>query len=655
MNYAEKRRFIKDPVWGEVEFFSWERELFDHPLVNRLHGVVQTSCTFKVYPSLKYSRFAHSVGALYTVTQLFVNIARNLRVNAQCASDPDDKKRCVEGSKQFGVETKLVEVHFQKVLKNDDQLEAMKDVLCCAFPVEREDALALAVVRIGALLHDLGHLPYSHLLENTMERFITFEGKDLKSLPKETARLHRELKGLADKFEKRHQNLGKFHEWLGYQFATMMANDQALAEDDQVRAFVRRSIYLARDVWSREMYDGKSKETDGHPPRNLTPILSSLLSGDIDADRIDFVKRDSYFSGLFKCSVDFSRLFDLYEAGENPSTDDYGEPTGWAARPSCRSASDASKLLIERFQLYKYAIAHHRVHLFDEMLERCLIELLRAGRLDELLGGIIGVLGLPTKRAETTIDRQAQDDLRGYLLHLDDAWVDTRVRAWNVTFGKAQPGLAGDQRCKRLFEGFLEKRDHFKSVFKWDRDFNAWWEPNFVKGPFKRCFQGWLARRKKEDKKFPDQTKQSPDVWREFQSKLQADILKACRGEIVKRLFARRYEFEKYLQEAAKLKAVIVGVTGKKVRGNMKSAEDARFFGLTSANEYLTAATLETMLFNVWFVMEDDEGKEQDLILGASLAWLERELLCGPMRKDGKTTMFEAVADDVWNEFKGKD
>jgi len=651
MSHAEKRRFIKDPVWGQVEFFSWERELFDHPLVNRLHGIVQNSCTFRVYPSLKYSRFAHSVGALYTVTQLFVNIARNLRINAQCASDAQEKKRYGRGKDQFCAEVGLIQRKFNAI-KDSRHLNKVTDVLCRAFPIDRKDALALAVVRIGALLHDLGHLPYSHLLENTMEAFIHFKDEDVKRMPKRTRALHGELRRLSSEFEKLHWKLGKFHEWLGYQFATMMANDEVLCQDRDVRRFLAVAIELARDVWSREIADEK-RNSAASPSRSSTPILSSLLSGDIDADRMDFVRRDSYFSGLFQCSVDFDRLFDLYEADDNPADDDDGQQVGWVARPSCRTASDAAKLLIERFQLYKYVVAHHRVHLFDEMLERCLIELMRKGRLDDLLDGIKGVLSLPDARASTTIDQEAQVKLRSYLLHLDDARVDTQVRAWNVSLGRNSPGLAVDGRCKRLFEGMLEKRGHFKSVFKWDRDFNAWWEPGFVEGPFNQCFEEWLKKKMQEDSSFPKRAEQDPHAWGAFASRLRSDILRACRGTIVKRLFERRYELEAALQAAARVKAVIVGVTGKKVRGDMKSAEDARFFGLTSANEYLTAATLETMVFNIWFVPEQDaEGEERALMLAQSVRWIEQELL-RKQAQPGARTAFEDLADKVWKTMKG--
>lgn len=630
MTYAEKRRFIKDPVWGEVEFFSWERELFDHPLVNRLHGIGQTSCTFKVYPSLKYSRFAHSIGALHTVTQLFVNIARNLRVNSTCADDEADKQRCKEGRNQFTEEATLINERFS--WKGDSShLDKMKDVLCCAFPVSREDALALAVVRIGALLHDIGHLPYSHLLENTMEGFIQSSPD---GLPKPTKEIQKDLFKLSGQFEKDHRRLTKFHEWLGFKFATMLANDPVLAPESTVRHFLGRAVELARDVWSREITHPVDENGYGSNRGNFTPILSSLLSGDLDADRMDFVRRDSLFSGLFTCSVDFGRLFDLYEAGENKADDEYEAQIGWVARPSCRSASDAAKLLIERFQLYKYVVAHHRVHLFDELLERCLIELIRAGRLDQLLSDVSGVLHAPTGRADTTSGQAEQLALRKHLLHLDDAWVDSQVRAWDVD-GKHPRKLSTDSRCKTLFGALLEKRSRFRSIFKWDRDFTVWWDLAFADGPVAARFAEWLSAQTKKTR-----TAASSPA---FKDSFRAAVQRLCRIKIIGTLFRYRYEFEDWLCKEAAVTAVIVGVTGRKVRGQMKSAEEAEFFGLTAVNDYLTAATVETMVFNIWFVPGDrGETEERATLLQKSLEWLATNLLT--------PAVFTQEANEAWKE-----
>lgn len=420
----------------------------------------------------------------------------------------------------------------------------------------------------------------------------------------------------------------------------MMANDPVLAHDEDVRAFLRRAIELARNVWSREVFHDATHDKGRDKKRNLTPILSSLLSGDLDADRMDFVRRDSLFSGLFTCSVDFGRLFDLYEAGENVALDK-GETIGWVARPSCRSASDAAKLLIERFQLYKYAIAHHRVHLADELLERCLIELLRAGRLNQLLEDIVGVLGNAHRRAETTRGQKKQIALRRDILHLDDAWVNSQVRAWDIPVGDALD-LSKDERSVALFDAMLERRSQFRSVFKWDRDFNAWWNPNFADGPFEKALQAWL------DKHHNSAPERESASWPTFVNALREEALLRFRGKIIRTMHQHRYALEEDLRQKVKVDAVIVGITAKKVRGHMKSVDDAHFFGLTAVNDYLTAATQETMVFNIWFISSENANQEQEResLLAESLTWVDRELLTD--------AVFAPEAEKAWKEVTTK-
>src|SRR5260370_13421708 len=72
-----KRRFIKDPIWGNIELLPWEATLLNHFLVNRLHHIIQNSCAYLVYPGLRYSRFVHSIGVMHVATQMFVNVLTN--------------------------------------------------------------------------------------------------------------------------------------------------------------------------------------------------------------------------------------------------------------------------------------------------------------------------------------------------------------------------------------------------------------------------------------------------------------------------------------------------------------------------------------------------------------------------------------------------
>lgn len=621
MSPSEKRRFIKDPVWGQVEFFPWERVLFRHELVNRLHGIVQTSCTFKVYPALRYSRFSHSIGALHVVTQMFVNIARNLHVVASCGDTDDAKRGAKEAGVQLDREIDLVEQQFKAC--DASTLNSVRAVLSRSFAVEPANALALAVVRLGALLHDCGHLPYSHLFEHTLEAFLAYtEGrKTLKrkghggdtqppdavdyeiqlaarpassgANPPNTAKLRDALRIAHFRGRQKHPNLPKFHELLGYQFATLIAHSlDEVDEKSPMRQFVRVCVETARDVWARELR-GAAGEDGG------TPILSSLLSGHVDADRIDFVHRDSYFSGLFRCSVDSRRLFDLYEAGQD-------EKRGWLARPSCRSASDAGKLLIERYQLYKYVVAHHRVHLFDELLERCILTLLIEGRLDPFLDALTMLLAADFSGGHSSREIWQHQQLRRRLLHIDDSWIDVQVRDRYADFDTPNSPAS---TAATYFEAFLESRGRLRSVFKWDREFDKWWNEDVA---------NWF--RKKVKKRWP-----------RLKAAVADDYFERFRWDLVSLLPRKRHQLEMHLTTSLDGgRAVLVGITGNKVQAHIKDVREAAFFGLTTVNDYLTQLTRETMVFNLWFqarAIDADVETDAKKLLAAVLAWLESNVL----------------------------
>ena len=114
-----KRKIINDPVFG---FLSIPNELvFDvlqHPYVQRLSRIRQLGLSYLVYPGAMHSRFGHSIGAMH----LMQEAVNSLRLK--------------------GVEIS-----------------------------EQEETAAM----IAILLHDIGHGPFSHVLEHTIVDGVTHE------------------------------------------------------------------------------------------------------------------------------------------------------------------------------------------------------------------------------------------------------------------------------------------------------------------------------------------------------------------------------------------------------------------------------------------------------------------------------------------------
>ena len=109
-----KRKIINDPIYGFVTLpDDFIYELINHPYFQRLRRIKQLGLTNLVYPGALHTRFHHAIGAMYLMTEAI----------------------SVLQSKQIDI--------------TDEEKQA---------------------VTIAILLHDIGHGPFSHALEHTIEK-----------------------------------------------------------------------------------------------------------------------------------------------------------------------------------------------------------------------------------------------------------------------------------------------------------------------------------------------------------------------------------------------------------------------------------------------------------------------------------------------------
>lgn len=197
MSQAAKYKIINDPVYGFISVPDpFIQQLIDHPYFQRLRRIKQMGLAHYVYPGAHHTRFHHALGAMYLM---------------------------------------------------DEALKVLRDKGVAISPQEHQGAL------IAILLHDVGHGPFSHALENTI------------------------VKGVS-------------HEKLSLAFMEKL--------DEEFPGKLRIAI---------EIFKGE------HPKR----FLCNLVSGQLDVDRLDYLRRDSFYTGVSEGIVGAERIIKLINVANN--------------------------------------------------------------------------------------------------------------------------------------------------------------------------------------------------------------------------------------------------------------------------------------------------------------------------------------------------
>ncbi len=177
---------VRDPVHNFIALREYEVKLLGTKALQRLRGIHQLALANLVYPGAVHTRFDHSLGVTHVAGLM---------------------------AEQLGLE-------------------------------EGEKKL----VRLAALLHDVGHGPFSHVSEHVLALYANLEPG---------------------------QKSDRIHELI---------TAKIIQEDDEIRKILGEST--CRDI--------TALLTEGHGQ----PALRSIVSGPLDADKQDYLLRDSYFCGV---------------------------------------------------------------------------------------------------------------------------------------------------------------------------------------------------------------------------------------------------------------------------------------------------------------------------------------------------------------------
>jgi HD superfamily phosphohydrolase len=281
---------VQDPVHGRIWLTRLEVDLIDTPEFQRLRWISQLAPADQVFPGSTHTRFAHSIGAAHVMGLIL---------------------------RQTSIQT-----YFQTTAEH-----------------------LIPLLRLAALLHDIGHLPFSHVGEMawayaSSARAFDYVDTDGQTVFDAAARarprppLHEDLSVLII----RHSQIGQLI-------------DDAIQPVDQVPA----SELVAK------LIDGS------HPDL----VARNLLSSDLDCDRLDYLLRDSMAAGLPYGRIDLEYLVGHLVICEHEKSG----PTLALEDPHGRLAGE--HFLMARYYHYAQFIGHKTIAAAEINVVAALLELIR--------------------------------------------------------------------------------------------------------------------------------------------------------------------------------------------------------------------------------------------------------------------------------------
>ena len=192
-----ERKIINDPVFGFINIpKGLLYDIVRHPLLQRLTRIKQVGLSSVVYPGAQHTRFQHSLGAFHLMSEAITQLAS-------------------KGNFIF-----------------DSEAEA---------------------VQAAILLHDIGHGPFSHVLEDTIVKGVSHEEISLMLMEQ----MNKEMNG---------------------------------------------QLSLAIQIFK-----------DEYPKR----FLHQLVSGQLDMDRLDYLRRDSFYTGVTEGNIGSARIIKMLDVADD--------------------------------------------------------------------------------------------------------------------------------------------------------------------------------------------------------------------------------------------------------------------------------------------------------------------------------------------------
>lgn len=318
--YSDKK--IYDSVHGFIPFDEYEKDLIDTLAFQRLHYIHQLGIAYLVYPGATHTRFEHSLGVMHLATMMFDKICKSVR--------PDVFHFVPrKGSSEY--------MYWRRVL------------------------------RMAALCHDMGHLPFSHVAEQDLLGIHGHEMWTLKIIDSHV------LKPVWDKVKSSPLYLEDLM-------------DRDLVEDI-------KKIAIGEEKW---------KKVSKQSMNSWEKIVSGIITGDFfGADRIDYLLRDAKSTGVAYGLFDYHQLIETLRV--LPSPDRGGDELLLGIDENGIESCEA--LLLARHFMHKRIYQYSSVKAYNFHLRRYM----KAVYFKEMLENVDDFLDVSDTNIITSLNKAAKD------------------------------------------------------------------------------------------------------------------------------------------------------------------------------------------------------------------------------------------------------
>ncbi|MEE8182700.1 MAG: HD domain-containing protein [Thermoplasmata archaeon] len=265
-------KIIQDTIFGSMRFERPFLDLMETLEIQRLNGIRQLGLTYLVFPGANHTRIEHSLGCCHLA-------------------------------------------------------QRMSDIL----NLPEEERLSVSA---AALLHDIGHGPFSHMLEYHISEL---SGLDHMLLAKKVIRGEEEMIAGPEK----------------EQFDDVPSVPEVLEKHGLDPKLVSDIV-----MGSRELGFSKLSDFGGQKPSEARKYLSQMIHGSIDVDQIDYLLRDSHYTGVAHGVIDVDRLIQTVQIFDNNIVTDK------------KGISSVEGMFVARALMYSSIYFHKTVRVAELMLAR---------------------------------------------------------------------------------------------------------------------------------------------------------------------------------------------------------------------------------------------------------------------------------------------